>query len=174
MRLRVMITLLAVAVAGLLYYLLLAPGRSPESRREQLQSLEAEQAQLQARVAELRALTVRVQDATKLSQEFAADNFIGRTNAFSTMVKNLQDLAVKNEVYPSGITYNMLEGTNELGWNGVEVKLSLAGEYADVVRFINSVEKSNVFWIIRGLTVMGGTESRLRLTLTAETYLLPS
>src|SRR5690348_4960043 len=87
-RLGIISVLLALACVGLLYFMVGAPGRSPEARQEEVQSLQAEHDALQSRVAELRDLTMRVQSTTKTSQEFATSNFLGRTNAFSMMVKN--------------------------------------------------------------------------------------
>ncbi|MSO20293.1 MAG: hypothetical protein EXQ56_07470 [Acidobacteria bacterium] len=165
---------LTVVCAGLLYFILQAPGRSSEARQAQIQELESQQRTGQARVAELRELTSRVQSATQSGQKFVADNFMGRANAFSSMLKNLEELATQNHLRPSNISYDLLDEKNELGWTAIEVSLSLEGEYADVVRFINKVEKSKIFWIIRGLDVGSAAETGLRMRLTTETYLLPS
>lgn len=173
MRLRVIILILAAAIAGLMYFLMGAPGRTPEARQRQMQELELEQKALETNVANLRDLTVRVQSATKASQEFAAGNFLGRTNAFSTMIKDLEEMAVESDLRPSNVNFDLKDESNELGWTGISVQLSLEGEYPDLVRFINRVEKSDIFWIIRGLDVAGDPETGLRLNVTAETYLLP-
>jgi type IV pilus assembly protein PilO len=173
-RLRVVNAILGLVVVGLLYFLVQAPGRTPEARQQQLRDLEGQQAALQARVANLRDLTARVQSATRTSQEFASGNFIGRANGFSTMVKNLEELATKSGLHPASINYDLKDESNELGWTGVSVKLSLEGEYTNMVRFINSVERTKIFWIIRSLDVAGNPESGLRLNLAADTYLLPS
>src|SRR5689334_14937186 len=81
-RLSIVNIVLALACAALLYFVVGAPGRSPEARTEEVKTLQVEHDTLQHRVAELRDLTVRVQSATKTSQEFATGNFLGRTNAF--------------------------------------------------------------------------------------------
>jgi hypothetical protein len=54
------------------------------------------------------------------------------------------------------------------------VSLSVEGEYTDLVRFLNELEQSDLFWIIEGLEAAGEPDARLRLDLHAETYLLPS
>jgi Tfp pilus assembly protein PilO len=172
-RLAILNVLLVLAGAVLLYFVVGSAGRSSEGRQQEVLALEAEHKALQSRVADLRNLTLRVQSATTTSQEFATGNFLGRTNAFSTMIKNLEELAVKNRLHPTGITYDLKDETNELGWTGVQVKLALEGEYTDLVRFVNSVEKSSIFWIIRGLDVTGDPATGLHLNLAAETYLLP-
>jgi flagellar biosynthesis/type III secretory pathway M-ring protein FliF/YscJ len=172
-KLRVVNGVLAALVLGLLYFLVSAPGRSPEDRQRQIQELQLEQKKLQSEVASLRELTVRVQSATKASQEFASGNFLARANAFSTMIKDLQDMAVKSGLYPGSVDYELMDKSNELGWTGVTVRLALEGDYPNLVRFINSVEKSKIFWIIRGLDVAGDPANGLRLNVSAETYLLP-
>jgi hypothetical protein len=171
--LRIVCAVLAAAILGLLYFLVRAPGRTPEARQAQIQDLQREQKSLQAEVASLRELTGRVQTATRASQEFATGNFLARTNAFSTMIRDLQEMAAKSGLRPGGVDYQLMGESNELGWTGVTVKLELEGDYSNVVRFINSVEKSKVFWIVRGLDVTGDPSKGLRLNITAETYLLP-
>lgn len=173
-RLKIIIAALLLVSAGLIYYQVQAPGRSPEARQAQVESLESNHRIAQTRLAQLRELTRRVQAATQTGQSFATGNFLGRANAFSTMVRNLEELASENNLQPSNISYRLLDETNELGWTGVEVSLALEGEYSSVVRFINKLEKSKIFWIIRGLNVTGAKNSILRLNLTTETYLLPS
>lgn len=172
-KLRMICGVLALTVAGLLYFLVRAPGRTPEARERQIQELQQEQKSLQAEAAQLREMTVRVQSATKASQEFATGNFLARGNAFSTMVKDLQEMAVKSGLRPGDVNFDLMDESNELGWTGVTVKLTLEGEYTGLVKFINSVERSKIFWIIRGMDVAGDPESGLRLNVTAETYLLP-
>lgn len=174
LRLRVVNAVLAVAVGGLFYFLLGAPGRTAEARERQIQGLELEQQTLREQVASLRELTSRVQSATKASQDFATSNFLGRGNAFSTMIEDLEDMAVQAGLRPSNVGFELMDQSNELGWTGITVKLTLEGEYSDVVRFINGVEKSEIFWIIRSLNVAGDPATGLRLNITAETHLLPA
>ena len=171
--LRIVNAALAALAVALLYFLVRAPGRTPEARQAEIQELQHDQKTLQAEVASLRELTARVQMATKASQDFASGNFLARTNAFSTMIKDLQDMAVKSGLRPGNVNFDLMDQSNELGWTGVSVKLALEGDYANVVRFINSVEKSKIFWIIRGLDVTGDPNTGLRLNVTADTYLLP-
>ena len=48
------------------------------------------------------------------------------------------------------------------------------GEYPDMVRFLNQLEQSKLFWIVESLTVSGKVGQKLRLNLQAATYLLPT
>ncbi len=168
---------LAVAVVAnvaLLIYLVQMPGSSPEARQSQLDELQQRHDALQARVQSQRDLAEKVQTATKNGSEFAQDNFLPRSTAFSSMVENLQKLAVDNEVSPSDIDFQMKDETNDLGWINVEVTLSVAGAYGDLVQFINELEQSGLFWIIRGLDVSGPQGRGLQLNLRMETFFLPS
>jgi len=90
------------------------------------------------------------------------------------MTQNLNDLAAQNRVRPSDISFQFNQSDNQLGWVYVEASLSVQGDYSSLVRFINQLERSQLFWILKGLDVSGGNSPGLRLNLTVATYLTPS
>ena len=163
------------ALNGILFFLLFrAPMGSPEDREAELQRLEAQHRAASEQVRQLRQMREKVQAATRNEQQFAQENFLQRSSAFSKMIENLEDLASSNQLRPSDITYRLDPEDNQLGWVNVEVTLAVEGEYPNIVRFVNELEQSDLFWIIRGLEVSGDPAARLRLNLQTETYLLPS
>jgi Tfp pilus assembly protein PilO len=168
------LALAVVANVALLIYLVRMPGNSPEARQRQLDELQQHHDALQTKVQSQRDLAEKMQTTTRNESEFAQDNFLPRSTAFSSMVENLQELAVKNEVSPSDIDFQLKDETNDLGWINVEVTLSVAGGYGDLVQFVNELEQSELFWIIRGLDVSGPQGRELRLNLRMETFFLPS
>jgi Tfp pilus assembly protein PilO len=164
-----------LALNGILFFLLFrAPMGSPEDREAELQRLEEQHRAATEQVRQLRQLREKVQAATRNEQQFARENFLQRSSAFSKMIENLEELASSNQLRPSDISYRLNPEDNQLAWVNVEVTLSVEGEYSDLVRFVNELEQSDLFWIIQGLEVSGDPAAGLRLNLQTETYLLPS
>jgi Tfp pilus assembly protein PilO len=173
-RLKAALTVLVVVNAVLVFFLFRSPGLSEAQRRQQIARLEAEQRSAERRVQQLTELRQKVQDATKNEQLFAQKNFLPRQSAFSAMLSDLERLAKDNRLEPGDVNYKLDEKSNQLGWTNVSAGLTLEGAYPDLLKFLNQLEKSELFWIIEGLEVSGATGAGLRLKLEASTYLLPS
>jgi hypothetical protein len=151
-----------------------SPGRTEAQRRDDLARLEEQRQAAQLRVQQLLQLRQKVQDATRNEQEFAEANFLRRSSAFSEMLADLERLATENRLQPGDIGYTLDDRGNQLGWITVAVSLTVDGDYPDLVRFLNRLEQSQLFWIVESLTVSGRMGRQLRLNLQAATYLLPS
>src|SRR5262249_16620735 len=160
-RLQIAFVVLMALNVAVLFFLFRSPSGSAESRRNQLETLETQHAQLQGRVLQLRTLRGKVLMATQSEQTFAKDNFLPRGTAFARMIENLSDLASHNQLRSSDISYQTNEGENQLGWVYVEVTLAVEGDYPHLVRFINELEQSQLFWILKGLDVSGKTGTGL-------------
>lgn len=173
-RLRIVLGILMGINAVLLFFLFRSPGRTESERRDDLARREAQQHAAELRVQQLQHLQQKVLDATHNEQEFAQANFLPRSTAFSQMLADLGRLATENRLQPGDIGYDIKERDNELGWVNVDVSLMVEGDYSDLVRFLNQLEQSKLFWIVESLTVSGKAGQKLRLNLKAATYLLPS
>lgn len=181
-RMRVALIVLLALNAVAVFFLFRSPSGSAESRQRDLAALEAHHDVVQAQVQQLHQLRAKVLSATQAEQEFAQQNFLPRGSAFSQMIQNLSDLAAQNRLRPSDATYRLNEERNQLGWVYVEVSLVVEGQYPDLVRFVNQLEQSSLFWIIKGMGVSGQQQQQqqvqgtpgLRLNLMAATYLTPS
>ncbi|HWP85730.1 MAG TPA: type 4a pilus biogenesis protein PilO [Terriglobia bacterium] len=173
-RLRTVLAILAAVNVALLALLLRAPGRSEAQRREELARLQTQLQEAQSRVQRLRLIQQKVRDATRNEQEFAAANFLPRSSAFSQMLADLERLAAESRLSPGDVAYRLNEEANQLGWVNVNVSLTVGGSYSDLVRFLNRLEQSKLFWIVEGMAVSGKQGQGLQLNLEATTYLLPS
>jgi Tfp pilus assembly protein PilO len=173
-RLKAAFAVLMALTAILLLFLFRSSGRTAAERQDEVTRLDAKQRLAQSRIEQLRALKQRVQDATQNEQRFAQGNFLPRSSAFSQMLSDLEKLATANKLQPSDISYRLNEKDNKLGWTNVGVSLQIEGDYSSLVRFLNQLEQSKLFWIIEGLEVSGQLGEHLRLTMQASTYLLPS
>jgi hypothetical protein len=173
-RLEAALGILLLINGVLAFFLVRSPGLTAAERERDVAGLQARQRVAESRVGRLSELSVKVREATQNEQKFSQANFLSRSSAFSTMLTDLEQLASDNHLVPSGTTYHLNDTTNKLGWTEVDVTLQLEGDYASLVRFLNQLEKSKLFWIIESMDVSGQQGSTLRLNLQAATYLLPS
>jgi Tfp pilus assembly protein PilO len=173
-RLRAALSILLAVNVLLLFFWFRSPGRTEAQRREDIARLQEQLHAAQLRVEQLSELRQKVRDATSNEQQFTKANFLSRETAFSEMLFDLERLATENHLQPGDTGFRLDDGRNQLGWITVGVTLTLDGEYPDLVRFLNRLEQSELFWIVEGLTVSGRMGQKLRLNLQAATYVLPS
>jgi len=174
MRMRTVLGILIAINAVLLFLLVRSPGRTEAERHADLARLGTEQRAAGLRVQQMEMLKQKVQLATRNEQEFAKANFLPRGSAFSQMLTDLERLATENHLQPGDSTFSLNEKDNKLGWVNVDVSLVVEGDYSNLVRFLNKLEQSKLFWIVESLAVSTERGQGLRLTLQAATYLLPS
>ena len=178
-RIRLILLLLLTLNAVLLLALLSHPrGHTLRDRPEELRRVRARKEEAQNAVVEMRELRGKVEVALQNGEEFSQKNFLTRHSAFSAILTDLEHLASESRLKPVGTSYQLEDEKERPGWTNVEVTLGVEGEYPDLVRFINHLEQSNLFWIIDSLNVAGastGTSSRgLRMTLKMQTFFIPS
>jgi len=177
-RIRLVLLLLLTLNAVLVALVSRPRGHTLLDRQEELRSVRARQEEGQNAVVEMRDLRGKVEVALQNGEEFSRKNFLTRHSAFSAILTDLEHLASESRLKPAGTSYQLEDEKERPGWTNVEVTLGVEGEYPDLVRFINHLEQSNLFWIIDSLNVAGastGTPSRgLRLTLKMQTYFIPS
>jgi len=160
------VSLLAVVNLVLLIQLLLAWNTLRADRPEQLavQQTELRAAQLQA--MPLRNLPQRVKD----SQDGAAKFFDTRVaGADSAMLTELGQIAQKTDVRLGRVQYALapaLKDTSE-----VRIDATVSGDYTPIMRFINSLERDKMFFVINGLTLTGQQGGLVNLRLRVTTYL---
>jgi type IV pilus assembly protein PilO len=160
------VALLAVVNLVLLTQLLLAWNTLRNDRPEQLamQQTELRTAQLQA--MPLRNLPQRVKE----SQDGAAKFFDTRVaGADSALATELGEIAQKTNVRLGRVQYALapaLKDTSE-----VRIDASVSGDYTPIMRFINSLERDKMFFVINRLTLTGQQGGLVNLRLLVTTYL---
>ena len=175
-RARLRITLLGLLAldAVLLALLFHRPGHTLPQQQQELERARARHEAAQSAVTQMRELRSKMQGALQNGEKFSQENFQARSSGFSAILTDLEHQASENRLKPSGITYQLEEEKLQPGWTNVEVTLTVEGEYPDLIRFINHLEQSDLFWIINGLNVTGGTGKGLRMSLQMGTYFIPS
>ncbi len=152
-RRRVRAALLALALFDLLFYLF-AIGPLSDSDRERALLVSSFQRQIRERTIQVERLAGVVEKVEKARTD--GDQMLGqitlpRRAAFSTMVSELDHSAKKAGVELRDRGYNVepIEGSDTLGM--MTINVGLEGNYENLVRFLNLLDRSPRFLIIESL-----------------------
>jgi type IV pilus assembly protein PilO len=160
------VTVLAIANLVLLVQLGLAWHTLREDRPEQLEMKQADLRMAELQAKPLRNLPARVNDSTKGAVHFYDARVPG---ADSAILSELGALATKAKVRMSRGQYAFAPVLRDV--TEVRMDESVSGEYADVMHFINTVERDKMFFVINGLTLTGQQGGLVNLRLRVTTYL---
>jgi type IV pilus assembly protein PilO len=100
-------------------------------------------------------------------ESFYKQRFPAQDSAISD---SLGKLATENGVKIGSFKYSMKD-PETLGLQRVEVDADLAGDYLQLVRFINSLERAPTFFIVDSVELGGEQNGIVRLQMKMETYL---
>ncbi len=173
-RVETALLLLLILNGALLFLLFRPPGRSLVERQEEFERNRARHESARQAVEQMRELQSKLQGAIQNGWQFSRQAFLARRAAFSTMLADLERLASQSRLRNAGVGYQLDDEPNPQGLVNVEITLSVEGEYPDLVQFINRLEQSELFWIVKSMNVSGSSGRALRLDLQMETYLVPS
>lgn len=171
-RLRMVLFSLLALDGVLLLLVFRPPGRSWVEQERRLQNIRGQHEARVNAVHSMRDLRGKLQTSAQTEMAFSRENFLPRRTAFSGMLANLEALATQDSLRPSDASYRLEELGGAPGWVSVGVNLTVEGNYTDLVRFINHLEKSELFWIIEGMNVSAGQSRGLRLGLQMRTYFI--
>jgi type IV pilus assembly protein PilO len=160
------VTVLAIVNLVLLVQLVLAWNTLRRDGPEQLEvrRVELRTAQLQAKP--LKNLPQRVADSTKGAEHF----YDGRVpGADSAILAELGTLEQKSNVRLSRVQTAFAPALRDV--TEVRMDASVSGDYTAVMKFINSVERDKMFFVINGLTLSGQQGGLVNLRLKVTTYL---
>ncbi len=155
--------ILALTNLVLLTRLLLAWNTLRTDRPETISEYQANLKVVELQTLPLRGLPAKVQASSNQAARFYDQRM--PTN-YSSIAAELDSLALKTNVRKTRVQYTQVPAVENLA--EVRMDVSMSGEYAPMMRFINGLERDRMFFIINGLTLtgqQGGTVGvRLRLT----------
>ncbi|MBT9332803.1 hypothetical protein [Paracidobacterium acidisoli] len=177
-RLRSLLTLLNLHIAGLAVILLLdiivgvkfvfAWNAIRSDQSEAFVQEQLHYGQLQAQMSHIQGLPQKV-DLSRRD----ADRFYERRIApnYSTVVEELGTLAVKDQVRLSHAEYTPTPAIDAL--TEVRIDAALSGQYTQLMHFINDLErdKNHVFFTVSGLAFSGQQAGLVNLRLRVNTWL---
>jgi type IV pilus assembly protein PilO len=152
-------------LAAILYFSPLVG--SAESRRMQLNQLQAELTTKTRLVAPLKDLPQKVEIAKGQIADFYKYRFPSQN---SQMYTELGKLAAANGVNIDQVRQKPAE-TSGNGLQPIELEADLSGNYASLARFINAVERNEMFFIINSVSLNGEPQGAVKLSVKMEAYL---
>ena len=159
-------TLVAVDLAAVIIYFSPLVG-SELSRKEQMQQLWKELQVKTREVEPLRGLDKKIPLARKEIDNFYAQRLPSQDSAIS---EDIGKLASQTGVKIASIKYTFKD-PETVGVRPVEVEADLAGDYLQLVSFINSLERDQLFFLVESVALGGEQAGVVRLQLKVETYL---
>lgn len=162
----------ALIVMGAIDVLALAVYISPlvgsaDSRRQELNLLQAELNTKTHQVAPLTNLPDKVVTASHQISDFYAKRFPSKNSEILTELGKLKDA---NGVNIEQAKYKEKdEGPGRL--RPVEIEADIVGNYTSLAHFINAVERDQMFFIIDSVTLGGEQQGPVKLTMKLEAYL---
>ena len=161
-----MIVLACLDVAALVLYMSPLVG-SAESRRQEMNRMQAELSAKVRQVKPLSNLPDKVQLANKQITEFYKKRFPSQESQIAT---ELGKLAAADGVSIESVKYKVEElGAGNL--QPVEMEATLSGRYESLAKFINAVERDQMFFIINSVTLGGEQQGPVKLSVKLEAYL---
>jgi type IV pilus assembly protein PilO len=146
---------------------------SETSRREELAQNWKELQQKTREVEPLRGLDKKIPLARKQIDEFYAQRLPAQDSAISA---DLGKVAVQTGVRIGSIKYAMKDRDKDkdaetAGTRRVEIEADLAGDYLQLVRFVNALERDQLFFLVDSVGLGGQQSGVVKLQLRLETYL---
>lgn len=91
---------------------------------------------------------------------------------YSSIAGRFAELAVKSGVRLSRVQYT--QGATEASLTEISMDAGISGDYAQIMHFINSLERDQTFFVIRGMALTGQSGGLVNLRLRVSTWLRPA
>ncbi len=140
---------------------------SAESRQTQLNQMFAEYRKKTRDVEPMRDMPKKIALAKTQIGDFYKDRFAAKDSELTT---ELGKLAAENGIHILSAKYKE-EDPETSGIVPVEIQGSFAGDYLQLVRFINTVERSKMFFTVDGVDLAGESKGPVHLSIMLHSYL---
>jgi Tfp pilus assembly protein PilO len=140
---------------------------SADSRSAQLSELRMELQKKTREVQPLRGMDKKIVLAKEQIGDFYKDRFAAKD---SDLTNELHKLVSENGVRMEQARYKEEEAESS-GIVPVEIEGSFSGDYLQLVRFINTLERSKLFFDVDSVDLVGETTGQVRLGITMHSYL---
>ena len=140
---------------------------SAETRQQELNTLQTELVTKTRQVAPLKDLPQKVVLAGHQISDFYKKRFPTQE---SQILTELGKLTSANGVSIEQVKYKVKDAEVG-GFQPVEMEADFAGNYTSLAKFINALERDQVFFIINSITLGGQQQGPVKLGVKLETYL---
>ena len=164
----VAVGILAIAVIVLGVRVGLDWSTTSSSNVDAMESRQSELKLLQLQTAPLRGLDKKVE----LSRA-QIDEFYGKRvpASWSVILERLGQLQSETKIRLSRVQYTRAPGSGDL--TEIRMDAGVSGEYPQIMRFINGLERSQTFFVIRAMALTGQQSGTVNLRLQVSTWLRP-
>ena len=140
---------------------------SEKARLEELGQLRIQLRQKQQQVERVGDIDKKIAIASQQIDSFYKDRLPARYSAIS---ENLGKLANENGVRLEQAKYPS-EGTAITGLNPVLVDASFSGQYPQLARFLNALERDQLFFVVDSVDLAGEQNNAVKLQMKLRTFL---
>jgi len=155
--------LLCAAAVAVLIFMYTDTGR----QEDQFQSLHSQVQNSRGAMVPPATVEDRVKQAREQIAHFYEDRFPATD---SSIFERMGKLAAENHVHLNQATYKTTDADLP-GLQQVIITAGLSGDYAQVMKFINSLERDKMFFIVDGVSLGDQTAGTVHLSLAVETYM---
>ena len=163
--------LLLLLLDAVVYLVFVQPLRSGQAD-EKATALQSQMDRATAEVARLERIERELPGATRRLDEFVNQQFLAEEVGYSGLVGELERAATDMGVRPGRIDFLRYPVRERPELVRVETTTTLEGSYANLLRFLEALERSGNFYLLKRLGLASTTPGgKLKLDLTLETYL---
>ncbi len=143
--------------AGLLEF---PPGGSPEALARQAASLNTQIVSRRAALEQTRQHALSVSEGREEGDKFIEQYFMPVRTYAGTITSELQRAAAAAKIKPKGTELHVqpIEGSDTLGM--VAITANYEGQYADLLKFVHSIDQSPLLLIIESLNAAPQPDSK--------------
>jgi len=134
-----------------------------------LASKQVELKVLDLETAPLRGLDQRVEESHGQIKTFYGKRV---PPSYSSIATRIGELAVKGPVHLSRVQY--AQGPAGTDLTEIEMDAGISGSYPQIMRFVNSLERDQTFFVIRAMSLTGQQGGMVNLRLRVSTWLRPA
>jgi Tfp pilus assembly protein PilO len=124
---------------------------------------------LEKETAPLRGLDKRVEEARAQMRSFHSRRI---PPSYSSIATRIGELALKGPVRLTRVQYSQGAAGSDL--TEIIMDAGITGEYPQIMRFVNSLERDQTFFVIRGMSLTGQQGGMVNLRLRVSTWLRPA
>jgi Tfp pilus assembly protein PilO len=162
------LTLANIVVYGAVTYRL---ATKQERLTQQQASLSEEIATRQAELASLREEQERIERNDAVAEKFWSEVVQPLTPGLTDALAEIDRLARQSNVERGRTSYS--QEVLDVGLSEMSVSMPLQGDYFDLVRFINVLERSERFFLVREIALRDAAEGQLNLRCDLSFFVKP-
>ena len=162
-------TVMLVLVIGLGVRLGLDWAATNDRSSDALVGKQVELKALDLQTTPLRGLDQRVEESRSQIQDFYSRRIPPN---YSSIASRIGDLQVKSGVRLSRVQYTQGPAGSYL--TEISMDASISGAYPEIMRFVNSLERDQTFFVIRAMALTGQQGGMVSLRLRVYTWLRPA